>query len=129
MSMPRPRALTPLALEMMTGRFPWAGASACAPVLAGDAIVVRAKRLVTLATALPASEVRKNLRRDHRLMGPPDECRGNIQQRRLEVGGRKFDWAARCYRSWSGLRCESGRQARPPHSKGLGEEEAFGGAG
>src|SRR4029077_10818965 len=72
MSMPWPRALTPLALEMMTGRLPCAaGVAACAPLSAAAAGVGRPKRLVTPAAALPASEVRKNLRRDHRLIVPP----------------------------------------------------------
>src|SRR5882762_2292704 len=67
MSMPRPRAFTPLALEIISGRLP------CAAATEGLGL---ANRLVTVAAALPASEVRKNLRRDHWLMGPPDLCGG-----------------------------------------------------
>src|SRR5207302_220433 len=67
MSMPRPRALTPLALEIIRGRLP------CPAATAGLGL---ANRLVTVAAALPASEVRKNLRRDHWLMGPPGLCGG-----------------------------------------------------
>jgi hypothetical protein len=70
--MPRPRAFTPLALEIIRGRLPWAGvAPALAPFVAAAAGLGLANRLVTVAAALPASEVRKNLRRDHWLMKPP----------------------------------------------------------
>src|ERR1700730_7558674 len=62
-SIPRPKAFTPLALEIIIGRLPWA-AAADAPLLAPTE-AVRPNRLLTLAAALPASEVRKNLRRDH----------------------------------------------------------------
>src|SRR5258707_15752743 len=88
MSMPRPSAFTPLALEMMSGRLPCAaGVAGREPLLAAAAGGVRAKRLVRPAAALPASEVRKNLRRDHRLMAPPGECGGPYTTRGLEVGG------------------------------------------
>src|SRR6267154_1269065 len=77
MSMPRPRALTPLALEIIRGRLPCAaGVAAWAPSIVALAGFGLANRLVTVAAALPASEVRKNLRRDHWLMGPPDLCGG-----------------------------------------------------
>src|SRR6202049_5025014 len=79
MSMPRPSAFTPLALEMISGRLPCAaGAAARASLLtlgvrplAAAAGVVRSNKLATPAAALPASEVRKNLRRDHKLIAPP----------------------------------------------------------
>src|ERR1700730_9001505 len=79
MSMPRPSAFTPLALEMISGRLPCAaGAAARASLLtlgvrplAAAAGVVRSNKLAMPAAALPASEVRKNLRRDHKLIAPP----------------------------------------------------------
>src|SRR5689334_5372352 len=64
MSMPLCNAFTPFALEMIIGRFP-AGAGSETPSDAGAA----PKSLGVPATAVPAREVRKNLRRDHRLMG------------------------------------------------------------
>jgi len=70
--MPRPRAFTPLALEIISGRLPCAaGVAARAPFVAADVGLGLANRLVTVAAALPANEVRKNLRRDHWLMKPP----------------------------------------------------------
>src|SRR6266705_1545984 len=66
MSMPLSRAWRPLALEMMSGRLPWAGAARVArasSVFPFDGL--RPKSLFEPARALPASEVRKNLRRDH----------------------------------------------------------------
>src|SRR5713226_8753565 len=93
-SMPRPSASTPLALEMMSGRLPCAaGETGRAPLFAA-AGVARPKRLVTPAAALPASEVRKNLRRDHRLIVPPDECGG--QYTTTEVRSWKFEVVAIC---------------------------------
>src|ERR1700676_521772 len=70
MSMPLPMALTPLALEMISGRLPLpAGASGLAPLPASLPFALTApKSLPVPAMALPASEVRKNLRRDHRSM-------------------------------------------------------------
>src|SRR5437879_5964884 len=50
---------------MINGRLPSAGAAADMPLPAPAAPVVRPNKLFTLAAALPASEVRKNLRRDH----------------------------------------------------------------
>src|SRR5258708_38290662 len=89
MSMPRPSALTPLALEMMSGRLPCAvGLAAREPLLAAATGVARPKRSVRPAAALPASEVRKNLRRDHRLIAPPDE--GGGQYTTNEGGKWKF---------------------------------------
>src|SRR5712664_2486408 len=94
MSMPRPSAFTPFALEMMSGRLPCAaGVAGREPLLAAAAGGVCANRLVRPAAALPASEVRKNLRRDHRLMAPPDECGG--QYTTTEVGNWKFEVGAR----------------------------------
>src|SRR5579863_542181 len=75
MSMPLERALTPLALEMMMGRLASAAGGLESGELPADARD-GAKRLVTPAAALPASEVRKNLRRDQRLMGPPPDRGG-----------------------------------------------------
>src|SRR5437016_5803506 len=73
MSMPRPRAFTPLALEIIRGRLPCAaGALARAPLAAAAAGLGLANRLVTLAAALLASEVSNNQRRDDWLMGHPD---------------------------------------------------------
>jgi hypothetical protein len=43
------------------------------------------------AAALPASEVRKNLRRDHRLIAPPKLVRVNIQQPTFEIRNSKFE--------------------------------------
>src|ERR1700740_3190226 len=82
--MPRPSAFTPLALEMMSGRLPCAaGVTARAPFVAAAARVGRSNRLATPAAALPASEVRKNLRRDHKLIAPPKLCARQYTTTRL----------------------------------------------
>src|ERR1700756_780757 len=73
MSMPWPSALTPFALEIMIGRLPCAG-GVTARVLAASAGVAPSNRLAMPAAALPASEVRKNFRRDHKLIVPPNGC-------------------------------------------------------
>src|SRR5882672_4510037 len=73
MSMPLCSAFTPLALEMMMGRLPVAAGSAT-PSDAGSA----PKSLGVPATAVPAREVMKNLRRDHKLMGASLELAGPI---------------------------------------------------
>src|SRR6266851_1969764 len=82
MSIPAPNAWSPLALEMISGRFPCAAGAGLAGVGAllpfGS---VLPNNLAALATALPASEVRKNLRRDQSSIGIPPRCaEGNIQQ-------------------------------------------------
>src|SRR5882724_12388072 len=65
MSMPLSRACSPFALEMINGRLPCAAgarmASDSSPLLLDG---VLPNSLPALARALPASEVRKNLRRD-----------------------------------------------------------------
>src|SRR5467141_32542 len=74
---------------MINGRLPCAaGARPGAPLLPVSRGVVRAKRLLTPAAALPASEVKKNLRRDHKSIAPPVSAAANIQ---LEVGSWKFE--------------------------------------
>src|SRR5712664_4020826 len=66
-SIPLSRACTPFALEMINGRLPCAAgarlASESSPLPLDG---VRPKSLPAPAMALPASEVRKNLRRDQR---------------------------------------------------------------
>src|SRR5258708_37109706 len=63
---PAPGAFPPFGLEMISGRLPCpAGAAADAPLLPPAEAGVRPNRLLAPAAALPASEVRKNLRRDH----------------------------------------------------------------
>src|SRR5260370_19198329 len=81
MSMPRPSALTPLALEMMSGRLPCAvGLAARERLLAAATGVARPKRSVTPAAALPAREVGKNLRRENRLIAPPGGYGGRYKK-------------------------------------------------
>src|SRR5262245_53404296 len=64
MSMPLWSALSPFALEIIIGRLPFATAGRDTPSEDGAA----PKSFVLPAAAVPASEVKKNLRRDHRLM-------------------------------------------------------------
>src|SRR4029077_5598980 len=84
MSIPLSRAWSPLALEIMSGRLPCAAGARLARAFASFPIGSdRPKSLPALATALPASEVRKNLRRDNSSMGRPPRCaEGNIHQLR-----------------------------------------------
>src|SRR6266850_7996780 len=110
MSMPRPRAFKPLALEIISGRLPCAGGVA----LALAPFVAAANRLVTVAAALPASEVRKNLRRDHWLMGPPDLCGGQY----TTSGHVKFGSVVICL--LVDAACAVKAAARPPHSTNFG---------
>src|SRR6267378_1263580 len=75
MSMPLSRACNPFALEMINGRLPCAAGATLAsdgspPPLDG----VRPNSLPAPAMALPASETRKNLRRDHSSMLKPPGC-------------------------------------------------------
>jgi hypothetical protein len=70
MSMPFCSACTPFALETRIGRVPFAVAR-CEGDVAGAAPFpgdVPANKRVVLAAAVPASEVRKNLLRDHELI-------------------------------------------------------------
>src|SRR5579885_1336041 len=75
MSIPLSSACNPFALEMISGRFPGgAGESGGAPNafrLAAPSVPTAPKRFATPATAPPASDVRKNFRRDHTLIGSP----------------------------------------------------------
>src|SRR5258707_7938456 len=71
MSIPLCRAFTPFALEIMIGRLPCAAGSET-PSAAG----ATPKSFGVPTTAVPAREVRKNLRRDHRLMGASLELAG-----------------------------------------------------
>src|SRR5262249_19663669 len=86
MSMPLPRALTPLALEIMSGRLPLpARASGCAALASAAAFGTLAPNsLPAPATALPASDVRKNLRRDQSFIGLLLTAGETIQARRKE---------------------------------------------
>src|SRR5205807_10024985 len=86
MCMPLSRAWRPLALERMSGRFPWAGGARFAK---GTKVLwlegVCPNSLFALARALPARELRKNLRRDHNsMLQASRKSGGNIQQSRLE---------------------------------------------
>src|SRR5712692_303967 len=77
MSIPAPSAWTPLALEIISGRFPCAAGArferTAEPLpFEGEP----PNNLPALATALPASEVRKNLRRDHSSIGRPSSVCG-----------------------------------------------------
>src|ERR1700719_2785500 len=64
-SIPRPKAFTPLALEIIIGRLPCVACAAADAPLPAPTAAVQPNRLLTLAAALPPREVRKNLRRDH----------------------------------------------------------------
>src|SRR5712692_1647091 len=116
MSMPRPSAFTPLALEMMTGRLPCAGGAAARSPLLAAASAGRSNRLATPAAALPASEVRKNLRRDHKLIAPPKLVRVNIQQHGLEIRKTKCEMRSGFPREPANAGSVKAA-ARPPHSK------------
>jgi hypothetical protein len=64
---------------MITGRLPAAagrGPAAVSTVVPAPEGGVRPKSLPALATALPASEVRKNLRRVHNSIGVPSRMCG-----------------------------------------------------
>src|SRR2546429_1779482 len=78
------RACRPLALEMISGRLPCAGLPGNAGAVAAAPFGsdhMRPKSLPAPATALPISEVRKNLRRDHSsIEEPPPYAEGTIQQ-------------------------------------------------
>jgi len=104
------------------GRLPCAATAelAVAPFVAAPAGLGLANRLVTVAAALPASEVRKNLRRDHWLMKP------QLMRRQYTTTPTcKFDV---CYlRLMGGVTLLKRRQDR--RTPKLGEEDAFGGAG
>src|SRR6266404_433609 len=80
MSIPAPSACNPFALEIISGRFPCATGARLARVCASLPFEREApNNLPALATALPASEVRKNLRRDQSSIGRPPRCaEGNI---------------------------------------------------
>src|SRR5260370_14813911 len=82
MSIPAPSAWSPLALEIISGRLPCAAGAKFARAAGSLPFACEApNNLPALATALPASEVRKNLRRDHSSMGSSSSvCGGNIQQ-------------------------------------------------
>src|SRR5229473_1168714 len=73
-----------MALEIMSGRLPCAGLRGNAGAVAAapfESDNVRPKSLPAPATALPISEVRKNLRRDHSsIEEPPQYAEGTIQQ-------------------------------------------------
>src|SRR6266581_2994025 len=72
MSMPLSRACSPFALEIISGRLPCAAGARFGR--AAKSLPFECEppnNLPALATALPASEVRKNLRRDHSSMGNP----------------------------------------------------------
>src|SRR5690242_3453241 len=67
--MPLSRAWSPFALEMISGRLPAAGGTRFGRGRAAFPFDgVRPKSLLVPASALPAREVRKNLRRDHNSM-------------------------------------------------------------
>src|ERR1700751_4005121 len=69
MSMPFCSACTPFALEIMIGRVPFVAAVCKAQEPASG--FSDPNTLVVPAAAVPANEVRKNLRRDQRLIVPP----------------------------------------------------------
>src|SRR5258707_15058115 len=72
MSMPRPSAFTPLALEMMSGRLPCAaGVAGRESVLAAGAGGGGAKRLGRAAGALPGGGGGKKFRGGPQALGPP----------------------------------------------------------
>jgi hypothetical protein len=71
MSMPLPRAFTPLADEMITGRFAAVSPDRASCLASGDAPFEGselANNLLAPASALPASVVAKNFRRVQRSM-------------------------------------------------------------
>ena len=80
--MPLSSACSPLALEIISGRLPCAtGARFERAVGPPPFERVPPNNFPALATTLPVSEVRKNLRRDHSSMGiPPQYAHCNIQQ-------------------------------------------------
>src|SRR5438477_11124058 len=71
MSMPLSSACSPLALEIISGRFPCAAGARFERAARLPFERAPPNNLPALATALPASEVRKNLRRDQSSMGNP----------------------------------------------------------
>src|SRR5881409_336150 len=71
MSMPLSSACSPLALEIISGRLPCAAGVRFERAAGLPFECDRPNNLPALATALPASEVRKNLRRDHSSIGSP----------------------------------------------------------
>src|SRR3954469_9267029 len=86
MSMPLSNACNPFALEIMIGRLPDAAALDVAPFpAAGTDGALRPKALLTLAMALPAREVKKNLRRDHNSINPPKTCGGHYSSHRQKL--------------------------------------------
>src|SRR5579885_3277215 len=75
MSLPLSSACSPFALEMINGRFPaGAGERGSTPKafrLAAPSAPTAPNRFAAPATAPPASDVRKNFRRDHTLIASP----------------------------------------------------------
>src|SRR5450755_651099 len=85
MSMPLSSACKPFVLEIISGRLPCA-ASGRATAAFGEA--VPPKSLPVPAAALPASEVRKNFRRDQSFIGMPSTVCGRnytVEHRQREV--------------------------------------------
>src|SRR5437667_282102 len=71
MSMPLSSACSPLALEIISGRLPCAAGARFERAAGLPFECAPPNNLPALATALPASEVRKNLRRDQSSIGNP----------------------------------------------------------
>src|SRR5580704_1140046 len=114
MSMPLSRACSPLALEIIIGRVPCAGATGMDNDLAAaSAGIVRAKTLLAPAAKLLARDVRKNFRRDQSSIAMPPRCARAIYKRKGEIGSssvRFFAAAALFTLSIEGSRVE-GRSA------------------
>src|SRR5204863_3476257 len=75
MSMPLSSACSPLALEIISGRLPCTAGVRFERAAGLPFERAPPNNLPALATALPASEVRKNLRRDQSSMGNPSSVR------------------------------------------------------
>src|SRR5258708_36762445 len=77
MSIPAPSARSPLALEMISGRLPCAAGARFLRAAGSLPFEYEApNNFSALAMSLPASEVRKNLRRDHGSIGEPSMAFG-----------------------------------------------------
>src|SRR5580700_277665 len=95
MSIPLSSACSPLALEMMIGRVPCAGATGMDNNrAASSAGIVRRKTLLAPAAKLLARDVRKNFRRDQSsILMPPRRARA-IYKRKGEIGSSRVRFSA-----------------------------------